>query len=390
MIRIGFLGYSNDWPGGQNYLLNLFYAISQMRDRKIEPIVILEASEPEDVVNLYRQHATVLMKPLLKRYQLAWWLDKASFFLSRKQKSLEPFLLKNNIQVFFSLSGFHGFKRIKVLTWIPDFQHKHLERMFNASEIVGRDKNLQAAVSTSARIILSSKSALNDLTAFAPQAVSKTRVLNFVGQVASSIFSVDEKDIGLMKLKYDLPAKFFYLPNQLWKHKNHIAVFEAVHQLKKEGLRIPVVCSGAMHDYRNIEHIESLKNFIADQKLGDEIIFLGKISMQDVYLLYAAAFAVINPSLFEGWSTTVEECKTLGKRVLLSDIPVHREQSPLGGVYFDPEDSKDIALKLKQIWTEENQPEPLMSADDLQESLKKRTLKFANSFQDIVEEVLRT
>lgn len=40
------------------------------------------------------------------------------------------------------------------------------------------------------------------------------------------------------------------------------------------------------------------------------------------------AIAIINPSLFEGGSTTVEEAKSLLKVIILSGIPVHREQNP--------------------------------------------------------------
>ncbi len=43
-------------------------------------------------------------------------------------------------------------------------------------------------------------------------------------------------------------------------------------------------------------------------------------------VLLAHAVAVINPSRFEGWSSSVEEAKALGKPLIVSDIPVHREQ----------------------------------------------------------------
>jgi glycosyltransferase involved in cell wall biosynthesis len=40
-----------------------------------------------------------------------------------------------------------------------------------------------------------------------------------------------------------------------------------------------------------------------------------------------ASTALINPSLFEGWSTTVEEAKSTGTPMILSDLGVHREQA---------------------------------------------------------------
>jgi glycosyltransferase involved in cell wall biosynthesis len=58
----------------------------------------------------------------------------------------------------------------------------------------------------------------------------------------------------------------------------------------------------------------------------------------------------LNPSLFEGWSTTVEEAKSSGKRVLLSDIPRHREQEARSGQFFDPRDPEALAAALRGLW----------------------------------------
>ena len=63
---------------------------------------------------------------------------------------------------------------------------------------------------------------------------------------------------------------------------------------------------------------------------------LGLVSYADLIGLMRYLTALINPSLFEGWSTTVEEAKSLGKTIILSDIPVHREQAPENGRFFDP------------------------------------------------------
>lgn len=53
----------------------------------------------------------------------------------------------------------------------------------------------------------------------------------------------------------------------------------------------------------------------------------GGVAYADVYALMRFSVRVINPSLFEGWSSAVEECKSVGKRLVLSGIPVHREQA---------------------------------------------------------------
>ena len=51
----------------------------------------------------------------------------------------------------------------------------------------------------------------------------------------------------------------------------------------------------------------------------------------------------INPSFFEGWSTTVEEAKALGSKIILSNIPVHIEQKNNRTLIFKSNDEKKLS-----------------------------------------------
>jgi glycosyltransferase involved in cell wall biosynthesis len=54
---------------------------------------------------------------------------------------------------------------------------------------------------------------------------------------------------------------------------------------------------------------------------------LGLIPHAHIPALMRSSAALINPSTFEGWSTTVEEAKAMGTPMILSDLKVHQEQS---------------------------------------------------------------
>ena len=62
------------------------------------------------------------------------------------------------------------------------------------------------------------------------------------------------------------------------------------------------------------------------------------IPLDHVYALLRTSMALINPSRFEGWSTTVEEAKSFGVPMILSDIDVHREQTGGTARYFGVDD----------------------------------------------------
>ncbi len=85
--------------------------------------------------------------------------------------------------------------------------------------------------------------------------------------------------------------------------------------------------------------------------LRDQVIWLGVVPRPDVFRLMRQSVCVMNPSKFEGLGLSVGESKSLGKRVLVSDIGPLREQAAPGAVYFDPSDAGDLEAKLEAVWT---------------------------------------
>ena len=160
-------------------------------------------------------------------------------------------------------------------------------------------------------------------------------------------------------------------------------VFEAVKLLKESGIDILILCSGLMNDYRHPEYIIEIEDFVQEFGLQENIKLLGLIDYDDVFYLMRNSLAVINPSLFEGWSSTVEECKSIGKNMILSDIPIHREQNPLNSLYFNPHNPVELSELLKKVlysgFSSNNEFE-----ETANNQLIMRTLDFANNYQNIV------
>jgi hypothetical protein len=72
------------------------------------------------------------------------------------------------------------------------------------------------------------------------------------------------------------------------------------------------------------------------------------VSYNEVISLIYHSTLIINPSFFEGWSTTVEEAKLLNKKIILSDIKTHLEQNPDNAVYFDPKKPNELAKRIEK------------------------------------------
>jgi hypothetical protein len=100
------------------------------------------------------------------------------------------------------------------------------------------------------------------------------------------------------------------------------------------------------------------------------------------------AVGILNPSLFEGWSTTVEECKSMGKRVLLSDIAVHREQAPGRAIYFDPYNANELADHILGLLSSYDPADDANAAETAARELPIRQRIFAQTYVDAMRKLV--
>ena len=380
MIKVGFIGaVSKEWMGGLNYFNNLLFAIDSLNNKELQIFVFVGKKTDEDIKNMFKRYGTVIEDRIFDRKSLKWFLMKLEQKIFKTNFLLENILKKYDIQIL-SHSSITKFKNIKTINWIPDFQHIHLPQMFSKKEIENRDKSFIQIIKESDVVVLSSFDALKDLRKFSSEYQNKARVLQFVSQPNSRYFELNENDKNNVLKKYDIKDEFFYMPNQFWKHKNHMTVFTAINELKKDGIQICVVCTGHLADYRNKTYIDEIKNFIKINNLEKNIKLLGLVEYEDVFALIKFSKAVINPSLFEGWSSTVEECKSVEKNMILSDLDVHKEQYP-NATFFERNSVESLKNILKNYKKE--------NIDSNIESLEIRTKKFADTYVSICKEVLK-
>lgn len=382
MIKVGFtiIGGKTGWMGGINYLKNLLFAISQSGDNKIQPILFVGKKVDQKLLDEFKGLALIQQESVFDRFSFEWFVD----FILRDVFAINPIMnriiKKNDIDVF-SHSFVYGtdLKCVSV-NWIPDFQHIHLSYMFSKLNLLVRNYRLGCMSKYSDAIVLSSYDAYNDYVKFAPQYVEKASVIHFVSQ--TTVFDI--KPISYLESTYHFKGKYFFLPNQFWAHKNHKVAFEAIQLLKKECPDVLLLCSGLLMDNRKNKHIEYLKEFVQNNSLENNILFLGLIPYNDVKLLLYHCLAILNPSYFEGWSSSVEEAKSMGKSMILSNIPVHHEQATDVANFFNFDDSKSLSQILLIYWNNENK----VKVNLIENDLEKRTKAFGLEYQNLIENVI--
>ncbi|WP_323894324.1 glycosyltransferase [Aeromonas allosaccharophila] len=328
------------WFGGVNYYLRLCSLVKDNSRLSVSFIVFYAGDLPAFILNEFSEINGVQMVKVASVKQSIGNLLFSIMF------GKDPFFSKliklYSLDFIIESGAYYGWLYYnKAISWIPDLQHAILKKNFNFFSRLKRDCGFFAQSFTRKRVYCSSYDALNTYSA---------RYLRSKKSISVVRFSVSKNELGTLSEnkvievvnKYDLNRRYLYFPSQVWIHKNHQILIDAVGIIKSKGDRLnyQIVCSGSKEDFRFKGHYKNLLSLIDRYQLNEhDICFLGQIDFEDVQALLCGSMAIINPSLFEGWSTVVEEARCLGKKLILSDINIHLEQGcGTNATYFKSDD----------------------------------------------------
>lgn len=238
---------------------------------------------------------------------------------------------------------------------LADFQHRYLEdindqRVFDYFESLVREESSRATL-----IHVTSQAVLRDVERFAPELLPKARAVFPVSIPSPVWFARDPREVAV---RLGLPERFFVIPNMVAAHKNHITIARALAEVPEAH----VVCTGKTADYRHPEFFAALTADIASLGVTSRMHFLGVVDRADQMALLRRAVAVIQPSRFEGWGAAVAEAKALGKSLLCSDLPVHREHAPDDVRWIEPLDAAAWAAAMRDALNT-REPGPSLEAE---------------------------
>jgi glycosyltransferase involved in cell wall biosynthesis len=380
MLTIGFVvSFDDDWLGGVNYLRNLLSAIDEDPDRRVEAVVLTGVETPGARLTEL-PCVRVVRDRLLDKGSFAARLRRLAVRATSTDVMLDRLLRRHRIDVLSHSTPMGKGARTPAIAWVPDLQHVHLPQFFSADDRAGRDRHFRLQCEQSDSVIVSSEAARHDLEAIHPEVAGKVEVLRFVPKVD---LAVPVPALETLERRHGFRGPFIHLPNQFWVHKNHSTVIEALARLRNAGRTVTVVSTGSTADCRHPGHFPSLVERIEALGLTGCFRILGVVPYAELIGLMTHSVCVLNPSLFEGWSTTVEEAKALGKPVVLSDIAVHREQNPARATFFPPRDAAALADAMWSVW--EQAHELPAQSDGARERHDERRIRFSRRYQSIAE-----
>lgn len=369
----------NGWLGGISYYRNLFSAIKALPERRIDPVLITSGRGVDALKSQFPDMAVICL-PLLDASSLVSHMRRVMRVASGRDFLMERALRSTGIGILSHSGHFGKHAPVRSISWIPDFQELTFPEFFSPRELAARRRNLASTCRHASTLLLSSESALSDLKKVRGGDVA-TAVLQFVANVPPPEEFLPRDQLAAA---YDVGAAYFHLPNQFWIHKNHAIVLEALALLRRQAKPVQVIATGNTDDPRQPHHFSSLMETARGLGVDDLFRPLGVVPYIDMMSLMRHAVGVINPSKFEGWSTTVEEAKSMGKAILLSDIPVHREQAPDRAGFFATGDAARLAELMSQALDRWDAVAEAVHVDRAATALPARRQAFARCYEDIV------
>ena len=117
--------------------------------------------------------------------------------------------------------------------------------------------------------------------------------------------------------------KYFLFPAQIWHHKNHMTVLNAIKILNERNREVKLILTGAK--YSGWSKVETFLQH--NKELNIE--YLGVVSFEKLSSLYADAFAVISPAVYESSSLPILEAIASKSIVVASNTNPNHELSEI-------------------------------------------------------------
>lgn len=249
---------------------------------------------------------------------------------------------------------------IPAVSTVYDLQHHDLPRLFSRAERGFRRWAYDGAARRADRVITTSAYSAERLVEAVGVPPERIEVIHM--GVDHDRFTPEPTDAdGLLRAR--LPERYVLYPGNLWPHKNHERLVEALGLVDDPDLAL--VLTG--QDYGRLA---ALMARAEGAGVGDRVHHLGYLPADQVPALMRGAVAMVFPSLYEGFGSPPLEAMACGCPVASSRRASLGEMVGDAALELEPESVEGIAAALARI----------TSDSELRSALRTRGLERAATF----------
>jgi glycosyltransferase involved in cell wall biosynthesis len=232
---------------------------------------------------------------------------------------------------------------VPTVTTLLDLQHHELPASFSRAERLFRRWAYDGAARKADLVITISDHARAQIGAI--EGIDPERVETVPLGVDRSRFNPEPTPAD-KALANRLPARFVTYPANLWPHKNHGRLVEALAATADRELDL--VLSG-----QTFGRLDSLFELARKVGVAKRLHHIGYLEPEEIPALLRRARALVFPSLFEGFGLPPLEAMACGCPVACSDRGSLPEVVGDAAVRFDPASAREIAFAIDRITSED-------------------------------------
>jgi glycosyltransferase involved in cell wall biosynthesis len=168
--------------------------------------------------------------------------------------------------------------------------------------------------------------------------------------VKESFHPLTAEEQEAVRQQYTGGSAYFIYVGAVHPRKNLVNLLKAFSVFKKRlQSNMKLVLAGRLA-WKNDEFLQLLQNY----KYRDEVILTNYIEESEIVRLLGASYALVYPSLFEGFGVPVLEAMKCDVPALTSQNTSMQEIAGEAGLYFDPASYQDIAEQMMRIYKDED------------------------------------
>jgi len=236
--------------------------------------------------------------------------------------------------------GINGQKRTKAIVTIHDLIFKRFPTLYKAADRKIYDRKFKYAAEVADTVIAVSQQTANDLQEFYKINSEKIRV---VYQGCNPVFynMVDDKTKSEIKNKFNLPSEFILYIGTIEERKNLLRIVKAICD---NNIKMSLVVIG-----RKTKYFEIVNEFILNNKLEKQIIFIENLLNTELPTFYQLAKAFVYPSIFEGFGIPILEALASGTPVITSEGSCFGEAAGSNSLFVNPNIVESIADGINKV-----------------------------------------
>jgi len=298
-------------------------------DRKYDPHFLFGENVQAVVIGPPARH------PLLWK----WWYDQ----------QVPSLLKKFRADVFLSGDGFCSLRtNIPQCLVIHDLAFLHFPEFIKRSHLRYYKKNTGKFLQKAKRIVTVSEFSKKDL--IDNYTIDPGKIDVIYNAARDSFHTISDQEKKQVKEKYTTGREFFLYAGSIHPRKNLVSLLKAFSMFKKRmGSNFKLVLAGRTA-WKSGPFLQSLNSY----KYRSDLVLTGYLEENEFSNMMGAAYALVYPSLFEGFGMPVLEAMRAAVPVITSEGTAMEEVAKGAALLADPSDHNDIAEKMMILYKDES------------------------------------